>query len=349
MQKSLNRITNSILLVLITSFVFTGDKVKAENKNHVTQEIGKGVIDWTDKMIKVTGSGAAPADKPVGQARLLAERAAIADAYRQLAEIIYGVRVDSETIVKDFTVESDTIKTKVDGLIKGARRGEKRLTPDGNVEYDLYVQMFGQSGLADVIDLEKHIAKNQKVSFNLKKFHKSFAFNFANSDSSFFKIANSPDNQNSNCLECHVPHAITPKMKNKVEFKNPVNQTPAVSIDQNQQNNGLVTGVIIDATGLGLAPAMDPAVYDPDLKRVYIGNWEIDADFVVNNGVIGYFNDLEEARKDVGRVGTNPIIIKANSTRGVTDLILEADSANKLTSSDLANKFLQKYAVNVVM
>ena len=48
-------------------------------------------------------------------------------------------------------------------------------------------------------------------------------------------------------------------------------------------------------------------------------------------------------------VGTNPIIIKANSTRGVTDLILEADSANKLTSSDLANKFLQKYAVNVVM
>jgi hypothetical protein len=136
--------------------------VNAENKNHVVQEFGKGSIDWTDKVIKVTGSGAVPSDKPLGQARLLGEKAAISDAYRQIAEIVYGVRVNSTTIVKDFIVESDVIKTKVDGFIKGAKRGEKRITSDGNIEYDLSVSLFGQNALSDVIDLDLQIKKGQK-------------------------------------------------------------------------------------------------------------------------------------------------------------------------------------------
>jgi hypothetical protein len=122
------------------------------------------------------------------------------------------------------------------------------------------------------------------------------------------------------------------------------------NIQQNTTNsNEKITGVIIDAQGLGLSPAMDPAVLDQEMKRLYIGNWEIDADFVVNNGVIGYFNNLEDAKNDVSRIGNNPIIIKANSVKDVTDLILESDSANTLLSSDNSNKFLQKYAVDVVM
>lgn len=320
--------------------------VNAENKNHVVQEFGKGSIDWTDKVIKVTGSGAVPSDKPLGQARLLGEKAAISDAYRQIAEIVYGVRVNSTTIVKDFIVESDVIKTKVDGFIKGAKRGEKRITSDGNIEYDLSVSLFGQNALSDVIDLDLQIKKGQKSG--MKKFHKDsfylknkFAFNFSNG-SDYFKISSSPDNKNTNCLECHIPHSITDNMKKKQAQEN--------NIQQNTTNsNEKITGVIIDAQGLGLSPAMDPAVLDQEMKRLYIGNWEIDADFVVNNGVIGYFNNLEDAKNDVSRIGNNPIIIKANSVKDVTDLILESDSANTLLSSDNSNKFLQKYAVDVVM
>lgn len=339
-------IVYSLLALLGTSFFIN---VNAQDNNHVTQEIGRGVIDWTDKVIKVTGSGASPADKPAGQARLLAEKAAISDAYRQMAEIVYGVRVDSETIVKDFVVQSDVIKTSVDGFIKGARRGEKRISADGNVEYDLFLPMYGKNALSDAIDLDKHIRKNQKMG--MKKFHNESLISLFNKNkknkialnNNFFMVANSPDNKNSNCLECHIPHPITDAMKKKTENNNVT--APII----NQNSNGIVTGVIIDAKGLGLTPAMDPAVFDTQEKKVYIGNWEIDADFVVNNGVIGYFTDLEDARKDVSRIGTNPIIIKANSVKNVTDIILEAESANNLTSTDNTSKFLQKYAVDVIM
>lgn len=349
MQKTLTKLTYSVLSVFIISGLFNDSNVKAQSKSHITQEIGHGLIDWTDKVIKVTGNGAAPADKPIGQARLLAERAAIVDAYRQLSEIVYGVRVDSQTTVKDCTVQSDIIKTNVEGFIKGARRGEKRFTNDGNVEYDLYVSIFGQSGLADVIDLDKYIKKKQKTSYKLNKFHNKVAFNFQFTDidinKNFFKIANSPDNQNNNCLECHTPHPITSDMKKKNDV---VESLPSQPIEQNNQNSP-ITGVIIDAKGLGLTPSMDPAIYDPDITRVYIGDWEIDADFVINNGVIGYFSDLEEAKKDIKRVGKNPIVIKANSVRSLTDLLLEKEAANILNASDNQNKFLEKYAVNVVM
>lgn len=334
----------SLVSILGLSFLSV---VNAEKSNHVIQEFGKGSIDWTDKVIKVTGSGAIPSDKPAGQARLLAERAAISDAYRQISEIVYGVRVNSETTVKDFVVESDIIKTKVDGFIKGAKRGEKKINSDGTIEYELSVPIYGQNALSDAIDLDLEIKKSQKMRMKkshntLFKYNNKFAFNF-NQSNDYFKIANSPDNKNNNCLECHIPHPITEKMKkNDKEQEN-------TNTNQINNSNENVTGVIIDARGLGLVPAMDPAVLDSDMKRVYIGNWEIDADFVVNNGVIGYFTDIDEAKKDTSRVGNNPIVIKASSVNNLTDLILEAESANTLVNNDNSNKFLQKYAVNVVM
>lgn len=125
----------------------------------VTQNMGAGVIDWTSGNIKVTGSGAPPAKGSAAQKRLMARRAAVADGYRQLAELINGVRVDSETIVKDFVTESDTIKVKVSALIKGAQIGDTRYLSDGSVEVDMRLGMYGANSLSSVIQpsfLEEH-------------------------------------------------------------------------------------------------------------------------------------------------------------------------------------------------
>ncbi|MBC7545786.1 MAG: hypothetical protein H7338_23895, partial [Candidatus Sericytochromatia bacterium] len=56
---------------------------------------GKGSVDWTTGTIKVTGSGAPPDRGTTASKRLMALRAARADALRQLGEIINGVKVDS--------------------------------------------------------------------------------------------------------------------------------------------------------------------------------------------------------------------------------------------------------------
>jgi hypothetical protein len=113
---------------------------------------GKGSIDWTTGMIKVTGSGAPPERGTTASKRLMAVRAARVDALRQLGEIVNGVKVDSETIVKDFVTESDTIRTQMSALIKGAQQaGEPRYLSDGSVEIDLILPLYGQGNVADII------------------------------------------------------------------------------------------------------------------------------------------------------------------------------------------------------
>ncbi len=62
-----------------------------------------------------------PIWKTVGpQARLMAERAARLDAMRKLLENIKGLRLTSDTLVRDFITEFDEIRTRADGIVYGA-------------------------------------------------------------------------------------------------------------------------------------------------------------------------------------------------------------------------------------
>jgi hypothetical protein len=68
------------------------------------------------------------------QAKLLAKRAAEADAYRKLAEIVYGLQINEQTTVRDFVTESDDIHGAVDAFIKGIRLGTPRWYEDLSCE-----------------------------------------------------------------------------------------------------------------------------------------------------------------------------------------------------------------------
>src|SRR5512143_3389406 len=81
-----------------------------------------GVINWTVGEVYAKGIGAPPAfPGNAAQARAMAERAAYVVALRNLLETVKGVRVDSETLVENFMVKSDVVRTRVDGIVKGAR------------------------------------------------------------------------------------------------------------------------------------------------------------------------------------------------------------------------------------
>ena len=60
--------------------------------------------------------------KKIGpKGRLTAQRAASVDAMRKLVERIIGLRINSETIVRDFVAESDQIQTFAQGKLIGAQ------------------------------------------------------------------------------------------------------------------------------------------------------------------------------------------------------------------------------------
>jgi hypothetical protein len=68
------------------------------------------------------------------QRKLLARRAAEADAYRKLAEAVYGLQINSRTYVRDFVTESDEIRGDLDAFIRGIRLGQPTWYEDGSCE-----------------------------------------------------------------------------------------------------------------------------------------------------------------------------------------------------------------------
>jgi hypothetical protein len=86
-------------------------------------------------LIVVWALGAASAQDVLDeQTKLLSRRAAEADAYRKLAECVYGLQVNSRTYVHDFVAESDEIRGDVDTFIRGIRLGSPTWYADGSCE-----------------------------------------------------------------------------------------------------------------------------------------------------------------------------------------------------------------------
>lgn len=119
-------------------------------------------VNWTQGAIKVTGAGAPPESGSPAQKRLMAKRAAIADGYRQLAEQINGVKVDAETVVQNYVVANDTVKTQVSALIKGARMSPPRYLSDGSIEVDMTLNLYGQNSLSSV--MQPTVLKEKKAN-----------------------------------------------------------------------------------------------------------------------------------------------------------------------------------------
>lgn len=91
----------------------------------------KTLLTVTCGMVVAAMTVAAGADQLTAQQKALAKRAAEVDCYRNLAERVMGLQINSETLVRDFVTESDIIETSVDTFIKGIRLGKPMFYEDG--------------------------------------------------------------------------------------------------------------------------------------------------------------------------------------------------------------------------
>lgn len=72
-------------------------------------------------LISVVGQGVAPMNTASpAQAYALAKRAAVADAYRLIAEKVKGVRVDGQDLIQNMMVKRSTVRTSVEAMVKNA-------------------------------------------------------------------------------------------------------------------------------------------------------------------------------------------------------------------------------------
>ena len=74
-----------------------------------------------EEIFTAVGEGIAPMNTVShAQSQALAKRAAMADAHRQLAEQLYGVKISARDTVRDAMLRDSTINSQVNGLIKNA-------------------------------------------------------------------------------------------------------------------------------------------------------------------------------------------------------------------------------------
>lgn len=95
------------------------------------------------KVIEAVGySSMSNFDKyPLPQRKLLAIRGAKLDAYRNLAEELYGVRIRSNTTVKDMMIKSDSFRSYIDAMVRGAHVNTVTAKDDGVYEVEISLSL----------------------------------------------------------------------------------------------------------------------------------------------------------------------------------------------------------------
>ena len=273
-------------------------------------------VDWGNSTITVTGSGIAPANaRSAAQARMMARRAAVVDAYRQLAEAIKGVNVDSETTVQNMMVVDDTTKTKVSAFIQGAKILSEQVTADGGYEVTMTVSMFGVSNSLASAVMPKPAA--------VEAFPQPVA-----------AVAPSVPTQS-------VQVTVTVNTQPAVPAASvPATGSSAAAAPAGKAIGGY-TGLIVDCSGLGLKPVMSPVIKNASGQPIY-GYKNLDYDRVVSNGMAGYTADIRNAV----RAGANPLVVRAiglDNHNG--NPILSVADANRVLIENGASGFLDRTAV----
>ncbi len=122
-------------------------------------EVDNGAMNYSNGWITATGiGGISPLAQNPGMARGMAVRAAKIDAMRNLLETVLALTVTSETAVRGAAVENDVIKTKVEGMVKGARirdinedgrhdTNDFRYLSDTSIEIEMEIHMSGISSI----------------------------------------------------------------------------------------------------------------------------------------------------------------------------------------------------------
>jgi hypothetical protein len=131
------------IIAVVSAFLMVPAMVWAQNE--VVQQFNNGSINWSNGKVSAVGIGAPPPDAAnMAQARAMARRAAITVARRNLLEITQGVQVDSMTLVKDFVVKSDIVRTSVQGVVRNAQVVDTAYMSDGSVEVTIVMDMGGE-------------------------------------------------------------------------------------------------------------------------------------------------------------------------------------------------------------
>jgi hypothetical protein len=108
-------------------------------------------VDWTAGKIRAAGVGSPPTNaENAAQARAMTQRAAIADAQRNLLRTIEQIKIDGGRSVGTM-MRNKSVAERIQGFVKGYTMVSERQLEGGRIEVILELPLTGPSGLSRYI------------------------------------------------------------------------------------------------------------------------------------------------------------------------------------------------------
>ncbi|MCJ8313289.1 MAG: LPP20 family lipoprotein [Saccharospirillaceae bacterium] len=157
-----------MVLILSNCSLINAKKKKQESLNEIVKEvqmINDRLPDMEPMIIRVVGYGAInPKMTNMSniQTKLLAMRASKLDAFRSMAERVYGTQIYGTSTVENLVIKNDQFRTYVDTYILGARVIAQEDMADGS--FQTILEMVLDQGFRNCITSEQHWKKNARCA-----------------------------------------------------------------------------------------------------------------------------------------------------------------------------------------
>lgn len=306
----------SLSIIIITLFSLTAN---AENGQYTELVGNTGEINWTTATVSAIGYGIAGEGKKANIAPYLACRAAKVDAQRNLLESYQGVRVTATTLVSNYMLSSDEVKSSVEGTVKGAITKSRDNRIDGSCKVVLEAPLRGKISKSIYQDLYQ-----EEVSASILPNLWSLWISSAHA-ATYPTESNQQISDKLNILDKRIS-ALEKGVKTST---------------LNDVKTHDISGIIIDVRGTNFTPSLNPKIRKASGDILYPS--QKDTQGIIDNGqLVSLFSNDVTFAMDHPMVGDTPLLIKAKNTwkNTNTEIALADKDAQKITY--LINKNLLK-------
>ncbi len=302
-------------ILVIALGVFTAHVSRAED--YIEWVAANSGVNWTNGSAVAEGAGLAKPGTPPSLAKMMACRAALVDGQRNLLESLQGVRVEGITMVDKLMLESDLIKSSVEGTLKGAVMTSRRPQADGTCEVTLTAPIAGNFA-RDIY--QTVLAPNEQSSTPMKSAIQQALFSTI--DYVLGAVASSAQANESDI------DTVVAQLTRRLDA------LEAMMTDQKglpKAGRGKPTGLVIDARGSNFIPSMSPKIRKLRAGVIYpsISNQQTLAD---RGQLVSLFTRDVETAQQHPIVGARPVVLKALRTWGDTrtEIVLNSEGSRRL-------------------
>lgn len=253
-----------------------------------------------DNLGVVTAQGFGTADGSIykgSRGKMMARRAAIVDAQRNLLETINGVRITAGTTVKDLTLESDVVGNRVKGMLQGAFKTNENI--------------FDEEGTF-VAEVELTVCLNSApVSCR---------------EQPTLSALVQPSLAKPAVDDRYQPTEQVPNTSPLNELSLDPQVASAANVDTPQS-----TGLIVDLSAQDFAPMLDVRVRTDQGKELY-GPGHVDD----GTDWLHWSNSIDGATQMQDIVGDSPLIITADALDANGAVLVSNDNALSVYETNLA-------------